>query len=188
MERGLIQQMKRLVGVMILTVIVLGALSANSPVISQITLQGRMPEDQYFRIEVSTEAENVNLTEARGGVVPVGRYQIFSNVGNARFKIEIRPGEDGSGTRFKLSLAPGTPHAPNLETEIPFTAGFAPYNEVRGNVEGTTIVSRSVGSRSPGEIGVQESGEIYAKIDNFDPNRFATGTYSAAIQFTVVTD
>ena len=59
MERGLIQQMKRLVGVMILTVIVLGALSANSPVISQITLQGRMPEDQYFRIEVSTEAENV---------------------------------------------------------------------------------------------------------------------------------
>ena len=173
---------------MILTVIVLGALSAKDPVISQITLQGRMPEDQYFRIEVSTEAENVNLTEARGNVVPIGRYQIFSNVGNARFKIEIRPGEDMSGERFKLHLTPGTPHAPNLETEIPFIVGLSPYNEVRGSVEGTAIVSRSVGSRDSGKIGVQESGEIYAKIKDFDPNRYATGTYSAAIQFTVVTD
>ena len=69
-----------------------------------------------------------------------------------------------SGERFKLHLTPGTPHAPNLETEIPFIVGLSPYNEVRGSVEGTAIVSRSVGSRDSGKIGVQESGEIYAKI------------------------
>ncbi|NLZ76851.1 MAG: hypothetical protein GX911_02655, partial [Spirochaetales bacterium] len=175
----------------IFTVVVLGSLSANSPVISSFTLQGRMPEDQYFRIEVSTEAENVDLIEARGNIVPIGRYRLFSNVGNARFKIEIRPGEDGSETRFKLSLIPGTPHAPHLETEIPFTAGFVPYGDVRtGAVEGSSIVSRSVGAgtRDANQLGVQESGEIYAKIDDFDPNRFATGTYSSAIQFTVTTD
>ena len=192
MERGLMQQLKRLVWAIIFTVIVLGSLSGNnSPVISSFTLQGRMPEDQYFRIEVSTEAENVDLIEARGSIVPIGRYRLFSNVGNARFKIEIRPGEDGSGTRFKLYLTPGTPHAPHLETEIPFTAGFIPYGDARAvAVEGSSIVSRSVGPRDRdlNSFGVQESGEIYAKIDNFDPNRFATGTYSAAIQFTVTTD
>ena len=105
------QQLKRLVWAIIFTVIVLGSLSGNnSPVISSFTLQGRMPEDQYFRIEVSTEAENVDLIEARGSIVPIGRYRLFSNVemhGSSEIESEM------DRTRFKLYLTDS--HAPILK-------------------------------------------------------------------------
>lgn len=184
-------RLKRSVGVSTLLLIILGSLWAATPVISSFTLQGRMPEDQYFRVDISSEAENVDLTQARGRDISIGSYRLFSNVGKASFRIIVRAGEDGQDSTFKLALAPGTPHAPNLETEIQFSVGLSATNEALLTInEDAGMVSKSVGSRSrsSGGIGVQESGEIFARIPNFDPELYATGNYSAAIQFSVTTD
>ncbi len=168
-----------------------GLLFSAEPIISSFTLRGEMPKDQYFRVESSGEAENVDLTKARGSDIAIGRYRLFSNEGKASFQIIVRPGEDGSEAAFKLALDPGTPHAPGLETEIPFivTLSYSEGSRVTTS-EGSGVIAKSVDSRSrdSGSFGVQESGEIFAKIPNFDPTNYATGTYSAAIQFTVTTD
>ena len=151
-------------------------------------LQGRMPVTEIFRVEQYDEALNFNLVESRNSTVAVGSYTITSNDITSQFHLFINPGEDGKQGQFAFILDPGfTPEA-GQQSRLPITVRVVSNTVGAVSVSGADKVDKILGVRGvyTGNNDIlYESGEILAEIPDFNPDIFATGWYSAAIQLRI---
>lgn len=151
-------------------------------------LQGRMPITEIFRVEQSDEALNFNLADSRNSTVRVGSYTITSNDITSQFHLFINPGEDGKQRQFAFTLDPGFPLEPGQKSMLPISVRVVSNTPGAVSVFGDEKVDKSLGVRGvyTGNNDVLfESGDILADIPDFDPNVFASGWYSAAIQLRI---
>ncbi len=151
-------------------------------------LQGRMPITEIFRVEQYEEALNFNLAESRNTTVPVGSYSITSNDITSQFHLFITPGEDGKQGQFAFVLDPGFTPEPGQQSRLPIIVRVTSNTTGAVSVSGADKVDKSLGVRGvyTGNNDILfESGEILAEIPDFDPDVFATGWYSAAIQLRI---
>lgn len=155
---------------------------------TSMQLQGRMPVTEIFRVEQYNEALNFNLVESRNSTVPVGSYTITSNDITSQFHLFINPGEDGKQDQFAFVLDPGfTPEAGQL-SRLPISVRVVSSTIGAVSVFGADKVDKSLGVRGvyTGNNDIlYETGEILAVIPDFNPDVFATGWYSAAIQLRI---
>ena len=155
---------------------------------STMQLQGRMPISEIFRVEQYDEALNFNLVESRNSTVRVGSYTLTSNDMSSLFHLFINPGEDGKQEQFAFVLDPGFTPEPGQQTRLPITVRIVSNTVGAVSVSGLEKVDKSLGVRGSyvanNDI-LFESGEILAEIPDFNPDIFATGWYSAAIQLRI---
>ena len=151
-------------------------------------LQGRMPITEIFRVEQYDEALNFNLAESSGSVISVGSYTITSNDITSQFHLFISPGEDGKQDQFAFVLDPGFTPEPGQQSRLPIVVRVTSNTVGAVSVSGADKVDKSLGVRGTytGNNDILfESGEILAEIPDFNPDMFATGWYSAAIQLRI---
>lgn len=151
-------------------------------------LQGRMPITEIFRVEQSDEALNFNLVDSRNTTVRVGSYTITSNDSTSQFHLYINPGEDGKQEQFAFTLDSGFTPAPGQQTQLPITVRVVSSTSGAVSVSGADKVEKTLGVRgiyAGNDDILFESGDILAEIPDFDPDLFATGWYSAAIQLQI---
>ncbi|HKM07950.1 MAG TPA: hypothetical protein VJ869_13290 [Sphaerochaeta sp.] len=151
-------------------------------------LQGLMPITEVFRVEQSEDALNFNLVDSRNSTVRVGSYTITSNDISSQFHLFINPGEDGKQSQFAFVLDPGFKPEPGQQSSLPITVRVVSNTTGAVSVSGASHVDKSLGVRgsyiSNNEI-LYENGDILAEIPDFNPDMFATGWYSAAIQLSI---
>lgn len=155
---------------------------------STVQLQGQMPITEIFRVEQNDEALNFNLADSRNSTVRVGSYRITSNDTTSQFHLYINPGEDGKQEQFAFILDPGFTPEPGQESKLPISVRVVSNTAGAVSVSGADKVDKSLGVRGvyTGNNDVLfESGDILADIPDFDPDVFATGLYSAAIQLRI---
>ncbi len=151
-------------------------------------LQGRMPITEIFRVEQSDEALNFNLADSRNSTVRVGSYTITSNDVTSQFHLFINPGEDGKQDQFAFVLDPGFTPEPGQQSVLPISVRVVSNTAGAVSVSGVTKVDKSLGVRgvyTGNDDVLFESGDILADIPDFNPDIFATGWYSAAIQLRI---
>ncbi|HKL59762.1 MAG TPA: hypothetical protein VJ863_07685 [Sphaerochaeta sp.] len=166
----------------------IGSLSAYPLSFTTMQLQGRMPISEIFRVEQSEEALNFNLAESRNSTVRVGSYTITSNDVTSQFHLFINPGEDGKQDQFAFTLDPGFSPEPGQQSMLPISVRVVSNTAGAVSVSGADKVDKSLGVRGvyAGNSDVLfESGDILADIPDFNPDVFATGWYSAAIQLRI---
>ncbi len=155
---------------------------------STMQLQGNMPISEIFRVEQYEDALNFNLVDSRNSTVRVGSYTITSNDITSEFHLFINPGEDGKAEQFAFVLDPGFTPESGQQSRLPITVRVVSNTAGAVSVSGAVKVDKSLGVRGvyTGNNDVlYESGEILADIPDFDPDIFATGWYSAAIQLQI---
>lgn len=151
-------------------------------------IQGQMPIIEVFRVEQYDEALNFNLAESRNSTVRVGSYTITSNDVTSQFHLFINPGEDGKQEQFAFILDPGFTPEPGQLSRLPIVVRVISNTAGAVSVSGADKVDKSLGVRGSyvsNDDVLFETGEILAEIPDFDPNIFATGWYSAAIQLRI---
>lgn len=151
-------------------------------------LQGRMPITEIFRVVQSAESLDFNLADSRNSTVRVGSYMITSNNSNSQFHLFISPGEDGKQSQFAFVLDPGFSPEPGQQTILPISVRVVGNTTGSVSVSGVEKVDKSLGVRgsySGNNDVLFETGEILADIPDFNPDLFATGWYSAAIQLRI---
>lgn len=163
-------------------------LFAASPLaFSSFTLQGDMPVVEVFRVEQNQAALNFNLAESMNRIVRVGSFTLVSNNSVSRFQLSIRPGEQGDEEQFAFKLNPGEPVQDGKRSEIPLKVSVSSGTSGSADISGTKAMQKEFGVRSAGNEGpLYETGEILAEIPDFNPDEYATGWYSAAIQLSIV--
>ncbi len=147
-----------------------------------------MPITEIFRVEQNDAALDFNLSASRNSIIRVGTYTLVSNNTISKFRLSIRPGEDGNQERFAFMLDEGEPLPQGQESEIPFTVRVSSNISRAVNVAGQQAMEKDLGVR--GAYGnndsiLYETGDILAEIPDFDPDLYATGWYSAAIQLSI---
>ncbi len=177
---------------MIMTTLLLmlgaSALFASPLSFTTIQLQGLMPISEIFRVEQYDEALNFNLADSRNSIVRVGSYSITSNDIASQFHLFINPGEDGNDDQFAFVLDPGYTPEPGQQSRLPIIVRVTSNTAGAVSVSGADKVDKALGVRGvyAGNNDILfESGEILAEIPDFDPDVFATGWYSAAIQLQI---
>ncbi len=151
-------------------------------------LQGRMPVTEIFRVEQSEDALNFNLVDSRNSTVKVGSYMITSNDSTSQFHLFINPGEDGKQEQFAFTLDPGFPKEPGQQSMLPISVRVVSNTPGAVSVFGAEKVDKSLGVRgvyTGNDDVLYENGDILADIPDFNPDIFATGWYSAAIQLSI---
>lgn len=68
-----------------------------------------MPITEIFRVEQNDAALDFNLSASRNSIIRVGTYTLVSNNTISKFRLSIRPGEDGNQERFAFMLDEGNP-------------------------------------------------------------------------------
>ncbi|MGH0053986.1 MAG: hypothetical protein ACQ5SW_11400 [Sphaerochaetaceae bacterium] len=155
---------------------------------TNVTVEGDMPITEIFRVEQNEEALDFNLTASRNSIVRVGSYTLVSNNIVSQFRLTIRPGEDGTQERFAFILDEEEPLIPGQESVIPFTVRVSSNISQAVSVAGQQAMEKELGVRgvyANNDAILYESGDILAEIPDFDPNLYATGWYSAAIQLSI---
>ena len=164
------------------------SLSAYPLSFTTMQLQGRMPISEIFRVEQSPEALDFNLAESRNSTVRVGSYSIISNDITSQFHLFINPGEDGKQGQFAFILDPGFKPEPGQQSRLPISVRVVSNTAGAVSVFGAEKVDKKLGVRgvfTGNDDILFESGDILADIPDFNPDVFATGWYSAAIQLRI---
>ncbi|MDD3903624.1 MAG: hypothetical protein PHO09_08110 [Sphaerochaeta sp.] len=166
----------------------LAGLSASPLSFSTIELRGEMPVTEVFRVDQNEEALNFNLAESRNSIVRVGSYTLTSNNAIGQFHLYINPGEDGSQEQFAFALDDNEAGGSGKMTTIPISVRVTTNTSGAVSVKGETAMDKSLGVRGvyAGNSNVlYETGDILAEIPDFDPDLYASGWYSAAIQLSI---
>lgn len=155
---------------------------------SRMDVRGVMPVTELFRVEQNEQALSFNLAESRNSLLQVGSYTLISNNNTSQFKLHIRPGEHGDLREFAFFLDQGETLLPGQRSMLPFRVRVTSDTARAVSVEGSEAMQKDLGVL--GVYGnndsiVFESGFILAEIPDFDPDLFAIGWYSAAIQLSV---
>ncbi len=172
---------KRVVTTTLLLTVVLVALAASmSPLpFTRVEVRGQMPITEIFRVDQNEEALDFNLVESRNSIVQVGSYTLISNSAT---------GELGNLDHFVFALDQGEPRIEGQLSELPFAIRVTSESNRNPAVGGSRAMVKDLGVRG-GYFGnsaiLYESGEILAEIPDFNPDRYATGRYSAALQLAI---
>jgi len=186
---------KRVQSVVITSLLLLFALpnlfAATPPLpFNRIEVYGNMPKTEFFRVEQNVQVLDFNLVESRNSIVLVGTYTLISNNTASHFRLTIRPGEDGMQDQFAFNYERGQPLLDGQLSELPFTIRVTSDTSRGTSVGGSKEMAKELGVRGGfqdnGSI-LYESGDILAEIPDFNPDRYATGRYSAALHFTIDT-
>lgn len=156
--------------------------------ITSIEVRGRMPIQEIFRVEQNQGALNFNLADSRNSIIKVGSYTLVSNNATSQFKMAIRPGEFGDQDQFAFVLDQGEPLLDGQLSVIPFNVRVTSDVSQAISVSGSQSMQKNLGVRgiyANNEAILYETGEILAEIPDFDPDLYATGWYSAAIQLSI---
>lgn len=155
---------------------------------NRIEVYGNMPRTEIFRVEQNYQALDFNLVDSRNSIVHVGSYTLISNNTASHFTLTIRPGEDGKQEQFAFSYEQGQPLREGQLSELPFAIRVTSDTSRGTSASGSQMMAKELGVRG----GLQnnsailyESGEILAEIPDFNPDRYATGRYSAAMQLSI---
>ncbi len=164
------------------------ALSAAPLPFTNVKVEGRMPITEIFRVEQNDAALDFNLSASRNSIIRVGSYTLVSNNTISKFRLAIRPGEDGNQERFAFLLDEGEPLPQGQESKIPFTVRVSSNISRAVSVAGQQAMEKDLGVR--GSYGnndaiLYETGDILAEIPDFNPDNYATGWYSSAIQLSI---
>ena len=155
---------------------------------SSIELRGEMPVTEVFQVEQNEDALNFNLAESRNSIVRVGSYTLTSNNNIAQFHLYINPGEDGNQEQFAFSLDSSEPNSQGKITSLPISVRVTTNTTGAVSVAGEKAMDKSLGVRGVyvgnGNV-LYETGDILAEIPDFDPELYASGWYSAAIQLSI---
>lgn len=155
---------------------------------SKIEMQGQMPVQEIFRVDQNPAALNFNLVESRNSLVQVGSYVLISNNAVSQFRMVIKPGEKGDAEQFAFVLDDEKNLQPGQLTIIPFTVMVTSDVSKAINVAGSHAMSKDLGVRgaiADNDAILYETGDILAQIPDFNPDLYATGWYSAAIQLSI---
>ncbi|MDX9914270.1 MAG: hypothetical protein RBS49_00145 [Sphaerochaeta sp.] len=179
-----------LVATLLLLFIALSGLAAAVSTLpfNQIRVVGQMPITEIFRVDQNEQALDFNLVESRNSIVQVGSYTLISNNVSGQFKLTIKPGELGDLDQFIFSLDQGEPLIDGQLSELPFSIRVTSETSRTSSVGGSRAMVKDLGVRggySNNSAILYESGEILAEIPDFNPDRYATGRYSAALQLSI---
>jgi hypothetical protein len=167
----------------------LSSVSALSPLpFTQIEVRGQMPITEVFRVDQNEQALNFNLVDSRNSIVQVGSYTLISNNASSQFKLTITPGEGGDKEEFTFELEENEPLLPGQLSELSFTVRVASDTSRGTSIGGARAMEKELGVRggwSNNSAILYESGEILAEIPDFNPDLYATGKYSAALQLKI---
>ncbi|KAF5032553.1 MAG: hypothetical protein M0R06_18790 [Sphaerochaeta sp.] len=155
---------------------------------TNVEVRGQMPVQEIFRVQQNLAALNFNLAESRNSIVQVGSYTLVSNNAVSQFRMAIRPGEFGDQDQFAFVLDQNEPLLPSQLSVIPFTVRVSSGISGAVSVSGRQAMEKDLGVRGVygnNQAILYESGEILAEIPDFDPDLYATGWYSAAIQLSI---
>ncbi|MGE4455103.1 MAG: hypothetical protein AB7D92_11300 [Sphaerochaeta sp.] len=165
-----------------------GALFADPLPFTRVRVEGRMPVIEIFRVEQNDAALNFDLTASRNSIVRVGSYTLVSNNTISQFRLAIRPGEDGNEEQFAFVLDEEEILDGGQQSVIPFTVRVSSSIARAVSVEGQQAMEKNLGVRGiygDNEDILYETGDILAEIPDFNPDLYATGWYSAAIQLSI---
>ncbi|WP_240622848.1 hypothetical protein [Sphaerochaeta halotolerans] len=163
-------------------------LSATPLPFTNVRVEGRMPITEIFRVEQNDAALDFNLSASRNSIIRVGSYTLISNNSISKFRLAIRPGEDGNQERFAFVLDEGEPLPQGQESVIPFTVHVSSNIARAVSVAGQQAMEKDLGVRGVygnNDTILYETGDILAEIPDFNPDLYATGWYSAAIQLSI---
>lgn len=155
---------------------------------SRMDVRGIMPVTEVFRVDQNVEALSFNLAESRNSTMQVGSYTLISNNSTSQFRLIIRPGEHGEQREFAFLLDQGEPLLDGQLSSLPFTVRVTSDTSRAVSVSGTEAMQKNLGVRGVygnNDAVLYETGYILAEIPDFDPDLYATGWYSAAIQLSV---
>jgi len=166
-----------------------GAVLPATPLpFTNVRVEGRMPITEIFRVEQNDAALDFNLSASRNSIIRVGSYTLISNNSISKFRLAIRPGEDGNQERFAFVLDEGEPLPQGQESVIPFTVHVSSNIARAVSVAGQQAMEKDLGVRGVygnNDTILYETGDILAEIPDFNPDLYATGWYSAAIQLSI---
>jgi len=166
-----------------------GAVLPATPLpFTNVRVEGRMPITEIFRVEQNDAALDFNLSASRNSIIRVGSYTLISNNSISKFRLAIRPGEDGNQERFAFVLDEGEPLPQGQESVIPFTVHVSSNIARAVSVAGQQAMEKDLGVRGVygnNDAILYETGDILAEIPDFNPDLYATGWYSAAIQLSI---
>ena len=188
MEHRLTKEVQRVFLTIAALVFMVSSLYASPLPFTTIEVRGQMPVQEIFRVQQNQAALNFNLAESRNSIVQVGSYTLVSNNSNSQFRMAIRPGEFGDQDQFAFVLDEDEPLLAGQLSVIPFTVRVASDVSQAVSVAGSQAMRKNLGVRgvyANNEAILYETGEILAEIPDFDPNLYATGWYSAAIQLSI---
>lgn len=164
------------------------ALFASPLSLTNIEVRGQMPVQEIFRVEQNQNALNFNLADSRNSIVQVGSYTLVSNNAISQFRMAIRPGEFGDQDQFAFMLDQNEPLLDDQLSVIPFSVRVTSDISRAVSVSGSQSMQKDLGVRgvyANNETILYETGQILAEIPDFDPDLYATGWYSAAIQLSI---
>lgn len=156
--------------------------------LTNIEVRGQMPVQEIFRVEQNQNALNFNLADSRNSIVQVGSYTLVSNNAISQFRMAIRPGEFGDQDQFAFMLDQNEPLLDGQLSVIPFSVRVTSDISRAMSISGSQSMQKDLGVRgvyANNETILYETGEILAEIPDFDPDLYATGWYSAAIQLSI---
>jgi len=156
--------------------------------LTNIEVRGQMPVQEIFRVEQNQNALNFNLADSRNSIVQVGSYTLVSNNAISQFRMAIRPGEFGDQDQFAFMLDQNEPLLDGQLSVIPFSVRVTSDISRAVSISGSQSMQKDLGVRgvyANNETILYETGEILAEIPDFDPDLYATGWYSAAIQLSI---
>ena len=187
-DHRLTKEVQRIFLTIAALVFMVSSLYASPLPFTNIEVRGQMPVQEIFRVQQNQAALNFNLAESRNSIVQVGSYTLVSNNSNSQFRMAIRPGEFGDQDQFAFVLDEDEPLLAGQLSVIPFTVRVASDVSQAVSVAGSQAMQKDLGVHgvyANNEAILYETGEILAEIPDFDPDLYATGWYSAAIQLSI---
>jgi hypothetical protein len=181
-------RLKLILPILCFLLVEVAVLSATPLPFTNVRVEGRMPITEIFRVEQNDAALDFNLSASRNSIIRVGSYTLISNNSISKFRLAIRPGEDGNQERFAFVLDEGEPLPQGQESVIPFTVHVSSNIARAVSVAGQQAMEKDLGVRGVygnNDAILYETGDILAEIPDFNPDLYATGWYSAAIQLSI---
>ncbi|MGD9926014.1 MAG: hypothetical protein AB7S66_00485 [Sphaerochaeta sp.] len=187
-QNRMIRRLKFILPILFFLLLEGAVLAAASLPFTSVRMEGRMPVTEIFRVEQNEAALDFNLSASRNSIIRVGSYTLVSNNTISKFRLAIRPGEDGNQEYFAFTLDEGEPLLQGQASEIPFTVRVSSNISRAVSVAGQQAMEKDLGVRGVygnNDAILYETGDILAEIPDFDPDLYATGWYSAAIQLSI---
>lgn len=181
-------RLKLILPILCFLLVEVAVLPATPLPFTNVRVEGRMPITEIFRVEQNDAALDFNLSASRNSIIRVGSYTLISNNSISKFRLAIRPGEDGNQERFAFVLDEGEPLPQGQESVIPFTVHVSSNIARAVSVAGQQAMEKDLGVRGVygnNDAILYETGDILAEIPDFNPDFYATGWYSAAIQLSI---
>ena len=155
---------------------------------TNVECAARCPSRRFFGCKRNQAALNFNLAESRNSIVQVGSYTLVSIMRFLNFAWQSVRVNLAIRTNSVFVLDQNEPLLPGQLSVIPFTVRVNSNISRAVSVSGSQAMQKDLGVRGVygnNEAILYESGDILAEIPDFDPDLYATGWYSAAIQLSI---